>query len=60
MPIKRKTYLSITCDGCGTGYDAVDGSAKDEMQALRDNGWTGTYRKCFCPECSKRMDSEEE
>lgn len=59
MPIKRRMYLSIRCDDCGQGYDALDGSIKEEMKVLLNNGWTGTHRKCYCPECSRKRDGED-
>lgn len=56
MPIKRLDAVSITCDGCGTGYDEIGTSPQREMEYLKAWGWTGTYRKCYCLECSKKMD----
>lgn len=29
----------------------------EEMEQARKYGWTGTYRKCWCPDCSKRREA---
>lgn len=56
MPIKAMPCVSIRCDGCGKGHDEMYTTPKWEMENLRRYGWTGTYKKCYCPECSiKRM-----
>ena len=25
------------------------------MHILKENGWEGTYRKCYCPKCAQLM-----
>lgn len=59
MPIKRLDAVSVTCDGCGTGYDEIGTSPQREMESLKEWGWTGTYRKCYCPKCSAQKDGGE-
>lgn len=54
MPITQQYYSSVTCDGCGTGFDEIMYHSREEMISLRNDGWTGTIKKCFCPECSLR------
>lgn len=54
MPIKAMLCVSIRCDGCGCGHDEIYSTPKEEMEKLRLFGWTGTYRKCYCPVCSKK------
>ena len=53
MPIKAMPCVSIRCDGCGRGHDEIYTTPKSEMENLKLYGWTGTYKKCFCPVCSK-------
>lgn len=53
MPIEIVPCTSIRCDGCGCGYDEVYVLPKDEVKHLKRAGWTGTYKKCFCPTCSR-------
>lgn len=52
MPIKAKRYVSIRCDMCKRGHDEIDITPKEAMEMLKLCGWTGTYKKCFCPVCS--------
>lgn len=55
MPINRKSYISIRCDICDAGEDLLDGySVQETWLAFKEIGWTGTIRKCYCPECSRR------
>ena len=60
MPIKSERYISVVCDGCGDGYDDIGGTVKQEIETLLKHGWTGTYRKCFCPSCGAKMNGGEE
>ena len=60
MPVQRKTYISIRCDRCDAGEDILDWSSVPEiMEQLKADGWTGTYRKCFCPKCSREKAAEK-
>lgn len=52
MPISAMPCVSIRCDGCGRGHDEIFTTPKAEMENLKLYGWTGTYKKCFCPVCS--------
>lgn len=52
MPIKSYNYVSVTCDKCGISFDEIDKNVLDTMEELRIEGWSGTYRKCYCPECT--------
>lgn len=61
MPVTAKCYVTIRCDACGEGYDEIDITPKYAMDDLKASGWTGNYRKCFCPECSRqRVTSRKE
>ena len=53
MPISAMPCVSIRCDGCGRGHDEEYTTPKQEMENLKVYGWTGTYKKCYCPVCSK-------
>lgn len=54
MPVIAKCYVTIRCDGCGEGHDEIGVTPKYAMDDMKAAGWTGNYRKCFCPECSKK------
>lgn len=60
MPIKAMPCVSIRCDGCGSGHDEMYSTPAAEMENLKLYGWTGTYRKCFCPVCSKARKEDED
>lgn len=45
--------VSVICDKCGYGFDEVHATPSTYMSILKNEGWTGTYRKCYCPNCSK-------
>ena len=60
MPIKAMPCVSIRCDCCGRGHDEVYSTPAAEMEHLKLYGWTGTYRKCFCPVCSKARKEGED
>ena len=57
MGIKAMPCVAITCDMCGKGHDELWTTPKQEMKNLKNFGWTGTYKKCFCPDCSKKINS---
>lgn len=59
MPISYMPCVSISCDNCGFGYDECHTSPKLEMENLKKQGWTGTYKKCFCPKCSQRIEKRK-
>lgn len=59
MSIKTMPCVSITCDGCGYGYDEMHTTPVQEIEVLKRLGWTGTYKKCFCPECSKKNNDKQ-
>ena len=52
MSIRVERYISVNCDGCDAGYDEMGNSAAEEFNKLKELGWTGTIRKCYCPICS--------
>lgn len=54
MPVVAKCYVTIRCDGCGEGHDEIGITPKYAMDDLKAAGWTGNYRRCFCPECSRK------
>ena len=56
MAIKMICAVTVECDECGYNYDEVDVTPAEEMEEVRKYGWTGTYRKCWCPDCSKRLE----
>lgn len=61
MPIRLLYAVSVRCDGCGKGWDDFYSTSRiaEYMQSLKSSeGWTGTYRKCYCPECSKDMEGQ--
>lgn len=60
MPIKAMPCVSIRCDGCGRGHDEMFTTPKKEIENLKLYGWTGTYKKCFCPVCSKGKETLNE
>lgn len=45
--------ISVRCDGCGHSYDEMHTTPKLEMDYLKKHGWTGTYKKYYCPICSE-------
>lgn len=61
MPISTLYAVSVRCDGCGKGWDDLYSCRVAEyMESLKLEGWTGTYRKCYCPECSKAVERKGE
>ena len=60
MGVVSLPCVSVTCDGCGYGYDEIGTNPRAYMEALRYVGWTGTYRKCYCPECSRKQKAVEQ
>lgn len=61
MPISLLYAVSVRCDGCGNGWDDICSCRVAEyMESLKSEGWAGTYRKCYCPECSKDMERKGE
>lgn len=57
MAIKVIRAVTVECDECGYNYDEVGLTPAEEMEEARKYGWTGTYRKCWCPDCSKRREA---
>ena len=57
MPISAMPCVAIRCDGCGRGHDEIFTPPKAEMENLKLYGWTGTYKKCFCPVCSNEREA---
>ena len=49
--------VTVECDDCGYTYDELDVTPTEEMEQARKYGWTGTHRKCWCPDCSKRREA---
>lgn len=58
MPIQAMPCVSITCDGCRRGHDEIWTTPRKEMEHLKLFGWTGTYKKCYCPVCSSGLKTE--
>lgn len=55
MSVKRINTVKVTCDneGCNISFTVKETTPEEELQALKNEGWVGTYRRCFCPECAK-------
>lgn len=54
--IKRRSYLSITCDICGHGYDELSPLTINEYYStvLKPQGWKRiNYHNLLCPDCVK-------
>ena len=56
MAIKVIRSVTVECDDCGFHFDEFDVTPAEEMEQVRKYGWTGTHRKCWCPDCSKRRE----
>ena len=56
MAIKAIRYVTVECDDCGYAFEEFDVTPAEEMEQVRKHGWTGTHRKCWCPDCSKRRE----
>ena len=59
MSIKFMPCVSVRCNKCDCGYDEFYTTPKEEMEILKQQGWTGTYKKCFCPKCSQEINNEK-
>lgn len=57
MAIKVIRSVTVECDDCGFSFDEFDVTPAEEMEQVRKYGGTGTYRKCWCPDCSKRREA---
>ena len=57
MAIKMIRAVTVECDECGYNFDEVDVTPTEEMEEVRKYGWTGTHRKCWCPDCSKSREA---
>lgn len=58
MPIKSIPCVCVQCDGCGIEYHDIYTTPIEKTENLKLNGWTGTYKKLFCPRCSQHMVKE--
>ena len=60
--IDRATFGAPTPEEIA--HDEIYTTPAAEMENLKLYGWTGTYKKCFCPVCStdkrKRGGGEDE
>jgi hypothetical protein len=52
------TEFQAQCDGCDDQPDPVAGNTEDGKRDLRQQGWTFSGPKCYCPECSTRRRQE--
>ena len=60
MPVAAMPCVSVRCDRCGYGFDECYATPATYMTILKENGWTGTYRKCYCPNCSILIRNKED
>ena len=59
MPVLSMLCVSVTCDGCGYSFDECDQQPTQYIRILKEYGWEGTYRKCYCPKCAQLIKSKK-
>ena len=60
MPVLNMPCVSVRCDKYGYGFDECYATPATYMTILKENGWTGTYRKCYCLDCNKLNEIQKE
>ena len=55
MPVVSIPCVSVRCDKCGYSFDELYAYPKSYMEYLKEAGWAGSYRKCYCPKCNEEL-----
>lgn len=61
MPISEHRCVTVTCDGCGDGWDEGPWHFTSEKEAtdyLAAAGWVVTPRRILCNDCARVADCE--